>query len=316
MIRAAAALASRPGPQRAGTRAACYAAATMSSYHAVVPVSWSRMTEVVVPGWVEALLGRRTLASFAEEFAPNDAEFVTAVRQDVDRKPPWPAGWQLSPRYLEDIGWTPGTPFVAADRLRASALHGELDRFGLAEVGTIAVCHAIRFSASVELAGADRFENYSLNSEYLDARHFRYYARLHDAPRCQVAGTKNRYHFLDDLFTATYRRERSVLDCAARPFVAPALRDLLEALFLSTRAFPGIQVLDRNATWPAHDDTRFQGLLAPAEVRRLVPYLDDIARLEAALDLDEQHELFPLFADRVRRAADQGLALVTLHNGL
>jgi hypothetical protein len=282
----------------------------------VVPVSWSRLTEVVVPAWVETLLGRRTMASFGEEFAPREAKAIRGWWRQVDLQSQLPASWS-APRYLQDIGWAASTPFVTADRLRASGLHRELERSGLAEICTHALCDAICFSASVELAGADRFEDHSLpHCELFDASHFRWYARLHDAPRCQVAGTKNRYHFLEDLFITTGQQRRRVYDHAARPFVDPALRDLLEALFLSTRAFPGTWVLDRNATWPAADDLRFQGLLAPAEVRRLVPYLDDIAQLEAALDLDEQHELFPLFADRVRRSADQGLALVTLHDGL
>ncbi|MBL0218934.1 MAG: hypothetical protein IPQ07_34325 [Myxococcales bacterium] len=236
------------------------------------------------------------MTSFAEKFAPNEAELVTAMGKEVARTSP--------PGYLQEIGWTPGAPFAEADRLRASALHSELDRSGLAAVHTFVVCHAIRFSTSVDLAGDDPFEDDG------------YYARLHDAPYCQVAGTKNRFHFLDALFTTTWRPERRVYDYAARPVVAPPLRDLLDALFLSTRTFPGIQVLDRNATWPGYDDTWFQGLLAPQEVGRLASCLDEIAQLEAARDTDDQDELFPLFADRVRRAAAEGLALVTLHNGL
>jgi hypothetical protein len=70
----------------------------MSSYHAVVPVSWSRLTEVVVPAWMETLMGRRTVASFATELAPNEAEYVSEVREESDRMSWWPAGWQLSPR--------------------------------------------------------------------------------------------------------------------------------------------------------------------------------------------------------------------------
>jgi hypothetical protein len=106
------------------------------------------------------------------------------------------------------------------------------------------VCSAILFSASVELARVDPFENYSLpHSEFFTPDHFRFYARLHVAPRYQIAGTKNQYHFLHRLFTATWQKERLVYDYAARPFVEPALRGLLEAMFLSTRTFPGIEVL-------------------------------------------------------------------------
>lgn len=288
----------------------------MGAYHAVVPVSWSRLIEVVVPAWVDTLLGRRTMASFAQALAPHVPGQISRSWREVDLASRLPAGWQAA-RYLQDIGWTARTPFVAADQLRASALHGELERSGVAEDGAEALCEAIASSASVDLAGADPFADHSLpHSEYYDADHFRWYARLHDAPRCQVAGTKNRYHFLEDLFTATWHDKRWVYDYAARPFVDSALRELIEALFLSTRAFPGTWILDRNSTWPACNDRRIQGLLTPGEVRRLVPYLDEIARLEAALELDDRNELFPLFADRVRRAADQGLALVTLYDCL
>jgi hypothetical protein len=290
----------------------------MSSYHAVVPVSWSRLTEVVVPAWVETLAGRRTLASFAKEFAPTRAQYLIEVWQEVERMARWPAGWKLTASYLEDIGWVPGAPFIAADCLRASAMHGELDRFAIAEAGTSALCHAILCSASVDLAGDDRFANYSIaHHAYYDAKFFRYYARLHESPRYQVAGTKNAYRFLANLFTVTWQQqERRQYDYTARPFVDPTLRALLDALFLSTRSFPGLEVLDRNGTWPGSDDMRLQGLLSPAEVRQLPRYLDDIVGLDAARDLDEQDQLLPLFADRVRRAADQGLALVTVHAGL
>jgi hypothetical protein len=168
----------------------------------------------------------------------------------------------------------------------------------------------------VNLAGEDPFENYSLHRSIYNEGFFRYYGTPHRRPHRQVAGTKRRYYFLLHLFTATWQQARSVYDYAALPFVDATLRDLLEALFLSTRAFPGTPVLDRDATWPGFDDTWLPGLLAPDEVQRLVPYLDDIARLDAALPLDDQDVLFPLFADRVRRAADQGLGLVTLHAGL
>lgn len=276
----------------------------MSSYDAVVPVSWSRLTTVVVPAWVETLQGRRSLVSFAQEFAPNETELVTAMVNGVARSSPSQAGWQLPPNYLEDIGWTPGTPFTTADRLRASASHRELDQRVLAEVHTFAVCHAIRFSASVELVGDDPFEEDG------------YYARLHQAPYCQVVGTKSRYRFLDALFTTTWRPERRVYDYVARPFVDPEHRDLLAQLFLSIRTIPGIQILDRNDAWPAHDDTWLQGLLAPPEVQRLTVFLDEMAQVQIARAADVQDGEFPMFADRVRRAAAQELGLVTLHNAL
>lgn len=62
----------------------------MSSYHAVVPVSWSRLTMEVLPAWVETLQSMRSVTSFAEKFAPNEAELVTAMGKEVARTSPPP----------------------------------------------------------------------------------------------------------------------------------------------------------------------------------------------------------------------------------
>jgi hypothetical protein len=87
---------------------------------------------------------------------------------------------------------------------------------------------------------------------------------------------------------------------------------LLDDLFLATRAFPGIHVLREPRAWPAHDDLMALGILQPREVQQLAAYLPEIEARARGLE----DELLPLFVDRMRRSADQGLALVTLLGGL
>ena len=270
----------------------------MGSYSAVVPVSWSQLTEIVVPAWIDVLAARRTLQSFAEDFAR-----IPMIAAAPDYRYPWfPDDWDIPAAYLAEVGWTSRRPFLAADQLRASPIHGELHRRGFTDAGTQALCRAIHVRASVELAGCDAFD---------DGDFYSYYGRMHHPPEIQVAGTKNRYYFLEKLFVATPRLEVCGYDFVAQPFVDPALRELIEALFLSTRALPCTWILDRNSSWPGSNDSRLQGLLTPAEVRRLASHLDELSRIVGTDD-----RLFPLFADRVRRSADQGLALVTLYDQL
>jgi hypothetical protein len=270
----------------------------MSSYSAVVPVSWSYLTEILVPAWIDVLGGRRTLSSFAEQFARTP---VTGVPHDW--RYPWiPEDWAIPDGYVAEVGWTSNQPFLAADRQRASAIHRELERRGFAAAGTGALCRAIHVSAAAELEGADAFD---------DGDFYSYYGRMHHSPEVQVAGAKNRFFFLESQFVATWRSEHGAYDVVAQPSLDPALRALVEALFLSTRCFPATRVTYRNSTWPGYNDNRLQGLLAPAEVRQLAARLDELGQGDG-----EAHNLFPLFADRVRRSADQGLALVTLYDQL
>lgn len=44
----------------------------------------------VLPAWVETLQSMRSVTSFAEKFAPNEAELVTAMGKEVARTSPPP----------------------------------------------------------------------------------------------------------------------------------------------------------------------------------------------------------------------------------
>lgn len=270
----------------------------------MVPVSWERLTKEVVPEWIKTLLGQRSLMSYLEEFEPNHA--ADRVEDDDDDHS---ASWPVPPRYLEELGWTPGAGFIAADRLRTSELHQEFMRHRFIDECTLSLCRAVGFSASADLPEPDPFAT-------IAPALGRAWGRLSQRPACQVAGTKNQYRFLADHFSLTWDPKHHCYDYVADPDTDPVLRGLLEALFLSTRAIPGTQVLARDSTWPAHDDPWLLGMLTPDEVQALVPHLGELERRQAAHDpnvLGARDELFPLFADRVRRAAELSLGLVALH---
>ena len=264
----------------------------MSSYEAVVPVSWSRLTEIVLPAWTDVLAHRRSMESFGREFAPDHWETYARYNGPIPT-------WDAPTTYLEDVQWRSGMPFLPADHLRRSAQHAAIQPSWLTEDATQLLCRAIIGTAS-ELAGPDT----------VDAPYNGFYNRLHEPPHPQVAGTKNQYHFLSAFFQITWERESSGYRHVARPSVDSELVALLEALFLSTRSFPGMWCLcAENGMWPGYDDASFQGILTPREVGRLAVHL-------AAMDpraIAAHDELYLLFVDRVRRAAEQGLGLVTLH---
>lgn len=214
--------------------------------------------------------------------------------------------WHVLPEgYLDDIGWS-GLPVAfPANNLRQSLLHQAVAK-AVGFEATVLLCSAIRCWVSAELPGNDPFANDPYDG---------FYSRLNDRPAVQVAGTKNGYHFLKGLFTVIHDSEQMLYRYHRREKTGDKLAELLEALFLATRAFPGITVLPENNSWPAYDDLGIQGYLMPSEVSNLVTYLDFIAESGEEDDSDDD-DLFPLFADRVRRAAKSGYGLITLHDGL
>jgi hypothetical protein len=137
-----------------------------------------------------------------------------------------------------------------------------------------------------------------------------------------VAGTKNGFHFLEAFFSVSdepvagdvpellgpvYRYDRKTAGDRR-------LEDLLECLFLGFRTFPGVGVLSAAGAWPALDDYWIAGYLVPDEVKELASLVGQIAGSVDALE--SGCELFPLFDDRVRRAAADGRGLVAFHGFL
>jgi hypothetical protein len=267
----------------------------MSSYDCVIPVSWARLTETLLPQWCTIFSNSHCVRAFCETFAPDAISYLEDGTAD----------WHTIPEgYLEDIGWSPVMLSLPANNLRRSRLHRALMKTPVGEVLTVLLCTAIRHAGG-ELRGSDRFASTPYDG---------FYSRFSDAPAIQVAGTKSRYHFLEGLFTVNADLEYHLYRYNRRETTPCKLAELLEALFLANRAFPGVAVLQDNNSWPAYDDLGMQGYLTPPEVLQLADHLNFIAESRKAHDGFD--DLFELFADRVRRSATAEFGLVTLHAGL
>lgn len=289
----------------------------MSSYDAIVPVSWSRLTEFVLPAWALLIEHQVTADAFAQELGlPRYADWNPAGGNPDDWDVDWATEWSHAKRhvptgYLAELAWEPAAAFVLADTMRRSPLHAAFGAApgGQLDTGSHLLWRAIRAAACEELPGRDAF----CDTET-------YYGRLHAAPHCQAAGSKNGYRFVETVFSTTWVRSQDVYRHVALPSADPVLVELIQGLCLATRAFPATWVLREGNAWPACDDLFIQGILAPREVQQLASKLELLADLvrerNATLEAGRQDTLFPLFADRVTRSADRGLALLTVQSGL
>jgi hypothetical protein len=206
--------------------------------------------------------------------------------------------------YLEDIGWSSANGELRSEGLMKSKLYKEYFSQSEAHLGIDFLFDAIKQTASEELQGEDLFAQQPWNG---------FYSRLHEEPFVQVAGTKNRFHWMNVLFEETgYHQGQGYYSFRRNEKVESVLSNLMSLLFLAERTLPGVWVFGPPLSWPACDDTSLQGYLAPREVEKLA---DRLGRLES-LTREQDDELFPIFTDRVKRAADTGLGLITMHGGL
>jgi hypothetical protein len=206
--------------------------------------------------------------------------------------------------YLNDIGWSPGRDELCSELVSNSKLHKEYFSRSEAFLGIDILFDAIKQTAGKELPGEDTFAERPWDG---------FYSRLQEEPFFQVAGTKRRFRWMNVLFEETgYHPVQGY--CSFRPneMVESALAGLISRLFLAERTMPGVWNFGPPLSWPACDDTSLQGYLAPTEVKELA---ERLGRLET-LTRGEEDELFQLFADRVKRSADAGLGLITMHGGL
>jgi hypothetical protein len=274
----------------------------MSQYGCVVPVDWTAVCFTVLPRWIEVLNADRTAKDFASHFGLEDLEYLFE-RSQV----PFPLD------YLTDIGWQNTDVPLATSRVRKSKVHRSAHALGCTEIGTYLLGDAIVAHASVSLGGHDAFASQPWDG---------YYSRLGRAPHVQVAGTKNRFYFLEAFFDISEELVAEDFPESTRP-AYPYHRktsgggrweELLEFLFLGLRTFPGVEVLPVAPAWPASDDVWIAGYLVPEEVRELASLLGQIVgSVSMAADGDE---LFPLFEDRVGRAATDGTGLIAFHGFL
>lgn len=284
----------------------------MSSYDAIVPISWSRLTVNVLPAWTSLIDQRITADAFARDLGIR----AEPPAGDWDWETDWAAEWHIARQnipagYLADLDWSPNMPFAPADSVRRSRLHTtyEATPGGHVDVGSHLLWAAVRAAACVDLTGSDGFDETES-----------FYGRMHSTPHFQVAGSKNGYPFIEAVFSKTWVPDLHIYRYAALPSADPALVALIQGLCLATRAFPGIRVLREGNAWPGYDDLWIQGILTPCEVQELASKLEELCRLvserNATLEAGWHDTLFPLFADRVTRSADHGLALLTVQSGL
>ncbi len=257
----------------------------MSAYGVVIPVSWRRLWDRVLTDWCGVMAGTTSLRSFCGAYAPAEAEWLETIPQVI------PAG------YLDSIGWQTDAGPLLASALRASPIHAQLEGSGIAEAGGEFLSSAIKAVAGADIASTGRFDAY--------------YARLHEEPRRQVAGFKNRPYFLEALFSFSYDRQAALYRCRSTLGKSNCLCSLLSKLFLSVRTFPGVRVLSESMAWPAFDDLRVVGYLVPEEVCELAERLGLIDSLSEKGDRQ-----LPLFVDRVECSAQAGYGLVAIHSGL
>ena len=257
----------------------------MSSYSCVLPVNWDLLWEQVLPAWLSVLSGALEASEFYARYVPAGDEF----------------GGFLEERYaaaIDDLSLfpVPLQPPYSRGKLHASGKYKtflQLDFPHLLEI-------AIKQTAAVKLPGNDPFAG-------------NYFASC-DAPSgaIQVAGTKNAYSFLEGAFETQWNAQEHLYTYSRRQQGASVeLQELLESLFLYQCVIPGTWIPSRSPSWPAHDDLSFAGYLSPPQVKSLA---NQLASWEAASLVGD--DLFLLFSDRVRRAAELNCGLLTIHAGL
>lgn len=271
----------------------------MSQYGCVVPVDWTAVCFTVLPRWLEVLDGQRPAEDFASHFGLEHR----FERQQV----------RFPPDYVGDIGWSQAHLPLDTSRVRMSKAHRFAHTLGCTEAGTDLLGEAIVLHASVNVGGRDVFASQPWDG---------YYSRLNRPPHVQVAGTKNRFHFLEAFFDVSEEPVTGEVPELTRPVYRyhrksaddRRTEELLELLFLGFRTFPGVEVLSAAPAWPAYDDPWIAGYLVPEEARELASLLGQIG---GSVDIRENgFELFPLFDDRVRRAAAGGSGLIAFHGFL
>ena len=261
----------------------------MSSYDCVIPVSWQRLHDVVLAQWYLVLEGKREGKSYVEEFAPDYLEMFRGYDEKWNLKAPQ--------EYLQSLDWPLKSQEVDVDVLRKSLPH--LRDTEIETHSSSILTEAISRHAGEELPDHDTFADE------------KFYGRSNTFPKVQVAGFKSRFRALEKFFLFDYTREKYAYKVSPRAGFDAEFVSLLSDLFFATRSFVGIYLLHESSTWPASDDVSIQGYLAPHEVVRLSSYLHFFEQ-----QTDDTQYLANLFVDRIRRAADNGLGVVTLHEGL
>jgi hypothetical protein len=266
----------------------------MSCYCCVLPIEWDHFWQGVMASWLGLLSGETTPLDFYTKHVQLGDESVEYVCLDISYRAPSDYLALFTDGHRR--GWETA-PIIESPAYQGFAK--SIDLFSTA----ILLEAAVKQSCSVELPGPDRWANQP---------HGGFYSRLMDKPHIQVAGTKNCYHFLQGIFTFDWHPSDHIYRLVPKNGMSQSVLAPLESLFLGTRALPGVWLPPQIPSWPGFDDLTFSGYLAPDEVRVLSEIIEDFNSVAN----EEDDDLFPLLVDRVQRAAESELGLITLHAGL
>jgi hypothetical protein len=261
----------------------------MSSYSCVIPVNWSLLWVEVIPAWLAVLAGSVDASAFYARYVPAGDVYGDLLSESY-----------AAPRDYLSLFTTPLHPPYFDVELRFTGKCAEFHRVADSTASPHLLEAAIKQTAGVNMSGLDPYAGL-------------HYASTNDAyGAIQVAGTKNRYPFLEGAFEVMWQQQMHHYTYSRRQQGATSrLQGLLESLFLYLRVIPGTWFPSSPNTWPGYDDLSFAGYLSPSEVKVLLEELVlwEVPHLETDLT-------FLLFVDRVRRASESGLGLLTIHAGL
>lgn len=259
----------------------------MSSYSCVVPVNWKLLWEEVIPSWLSLLSNTATPAEFYARYVPAGDMYGDLLEDHY-----------FAPAKYLRLFDTPLHPPYCRAKLHETADCREYCQAPDSISYLLEV--AIKQSASVNLIGDDPYTG-------------SYFASTDGGSvKIQVAGTKNQYSFLEAAFEVNWNAETKHYEYSRRSKGTSAqLQELFESLFLFQRVIPGTWFPSESPIWPGYDDLSFAGYLSPIEVECL---WTEMMHWEGCSTVE--YDLYPLFVDRVKRAATSGLGLLTIHAGL
>ena len=267
-----------------------------------MPLDWTRFN-AILDAWLTVLEGEESVATYLEHYAPNGSEYLES--DDIEKM----QGVKCNGPYCNFFRERNCTEWLTTEFWGSQARKQQesqlLKIYGLDEVLSV----SIKQSALVDLPGADPFK-----AEPFSFNHF--YGRLHDSPHVQVAGTKNYHWFLRAIFnsakTGFSRKIRYIYRYERKAEWPSTMQELLEKLFYGVRCLPGVGILRDPPSVRADDTPQFMGFLDPAEVVHLASFETTLTSAAEAFEDD----LFPLFADRLRRSAVCGAGLISIQSGL
>lgn len=269
----------------------------MSHYDCVLPVDFERLQDVVLPAWIEFIAGERAPRDFADEFVPWQVGVADSEYWPEDS---WLEPFDLAPDYIDWFRARSVTEWNAEAMRREVGPSMTSDSLPWCADDLLTL--AIKQSCAVEIPGESAFPE------------LEFYNRLHEPPRVQVAGTKNRFWFLEELYDWDWKQCEWLYLVRRKGVIEESAYDLLEKLFFNIRIFPGTEPMKKSLVWKASDESQIPGFLTREETRELAYALPQLNA--AIVNTQDKSWKFEQFADVLLRSARCDAGLVTLFSGL